>query len=205
MTDLQPLFHEYGVGLEEIRSIREHFRKSAEEEYAYQMRELGRTKVSRLVEHDVSALAHICRQISEAYEHWILLTWDRALIGVGNKLNACGWVVNPSILYDFVKVYRPPDEAQLCTLAHAIARTQDEPLVVSAQIMDRIVAAASDRIGDWKFREEIVKFTDELLARIDLSDADYPGWVDKETDDFLAKLGINVPSLDELEVDIPDH
>jgi len=202
MTDLQPLLHHYQVELEEIRQIRQHFRTDVEREYTYQMKELHRTKAGKLVDHDVSALAHVCGQISENDERWILLTWDRVLIAVGRQLSACGWVVNPSVLFDFIQPYRPLTETHLCNLAHALARTHDKPLAVSAQIIDRAVQVSGDRMQDWEFRKQIDKFTNELIDRIDFSDANYPEWVGKKTDSFLKKLGIAIPSLDDLEISL---
>lgn len=199
MTNLQPLFHEYGIEFEEIPGIPPHYSKDVEIEYSFYLEQLQRHKSSRLIEHDILAVSHLKRQIAEKYEHWVLLTWDRAMISLGEKLDGCGWIISPDVLYEFAKPYRPISESQFCTLAHAIARTQYEPLAISAQVIDRVVRLAGDRIQDWELRKKIDEFTSDLLNRIDLKDARYYEWVDSETDEFLKGLDIEINSLDESE------
>lgn len=201
MTELQPLFHEYSVEFEEIPRIPQHYTRDIEVEYSYYLKELKRSKNFKLLNHDVLAMSHLKKQIAEKYEHWVLLTWDRAMISVGKKLEGCGWIISPDILYEFAKPYRPISESQLCTLAHAIARTQDVPHFISAQIIDRIVYVAGDKIQDWELKKKIAEFTDDLLGRIDLADVRYNEWVNNETDEFLKKLGIEKPSSDEFNHD----
>ena len=201
MTDLQPLFHEYNVEFEETPLIPQHYTRDIETEYAYILKDLNRSKNSKLIEHDVSAMGHIGRQIAEKYEHWVILTWDRAMILLGKKLDKYGWIISPDILYEFAKPYRPISESQLCTLAHAIARTQNEPNNISAQVIDRIVQVAGDKIRDWELKKKIEEFTKELLNRIDLKDTRYNDWINNETDEFLKKLGIKKLSSDEFNLD----
>ena len=201
MTNLQPLFHDYGVEFEETSNIPSKYTKDIETEYAYNLHKLNRSKNTKLIEHDVSAMGHIGRQIAEKYEHWILLTWDRAMISLGKILDQYGWEISPDILYDLAKPYRPISESQLCTLAHAIARTQEVPQSISAQILDRIVYVAGDKIQDWKFKEKIDEFTAELLGRIDLEDEQYNELVSSEIAEFLKRLGIEDSSSDEFNLD----
>lgn len=125
------------------------------------------------------------------------------MISVGKKTDGYGWIISPDILYQFAKPYRPVSESQLCTLAHAIARTQNVPNNISAQVIDRIVNVAGDQIQEWKLEEKIKAFTQDLLSRIDLTDARYleNDWVNNETDQFIKKLGIERPSSDKVNLD----
>jgi len=201
MTNLQLLFYDYGVEFEEIPRIPSHYTKDIEIEYAYNLQNLKRTKNTNLIEHDVLAMGHIRRQIAEKYEHWILLTWDRAMISLGRTFEQCGWIISPDILYDLAKPYRPISESQLCTLAHAIARIQQKPQDISAQILDKIVYVAGDKLRDWELKEKVDQFTAEVLGRIDLEDEKYNELVDNETNEFLKKLGVERPFKDEFDVD----
>ena len=198
MTNLQPLFHDYGVEFEEVPKVPLHYSKDIEVEYTHNLQELNRVKSNMLIEHDISALGHIGRQVAEEYECWIFLTWDRAMISIGRTFDQYGLVISPDIVYDLAKSYRPISESQLCTLAHAIARTQEKPQAISAQIIDRIVCVAGEMLQDWELKKRIDQFTTALLERIDLEDERYNEKMDKEIKIFLKEIGVEEASSGEL-------
>ena len=86
MSDLQPLFRDFGVEYENIEKIPQHFHDDVHKAYAYSMHALGRDKFGLLIEHDVEVISHLRRCVSETGESRLCLTWDAVMIGVGRDL-----------------------------------------------------------------------------------------------------------------------
>jgi hypothetical protein len=193
MSELEPLFRDYGIKYEHIEGPPVHYRREVEIEYLYCLNKLKRSKSARLIDHDVIALSHMRRCISERGESRMCLTWDGAMIQVGRKLDDCGWVVSPHEAVDLVQPYLPLSEVKLCALAHGLARIEEQPNETSARILDRIVLLAKEKLQDWQFREKIKLFKQDLLKRVDISDLRYSDWIDAETDKFLRGEGVDVP------------
>jgi hypothetical protein len=194
MDELQPVFRDYGVEFEFVKSIPAHFRKDVELEYDFALHQLGRTKSPILVEHDVLQLSHCRRQLAEGESARVCLTWDGAMIGVGRKLLDCGWVVSPHEAADFVQPYLRLDESKMLALAYALASVREKPKEVAGRILDRVVKLASERLQDWEFREKVKALRQRVLDRIDLDNPRYADWIDQETDRFLQNEGVAMPS-----------
>jgi hypothetical protein len=198
MSELQPLLQNYGVEHESVTHVPTFYRKDVETEYTFRLQERQISKPSHLLENDVLILAHIIKKIREKGEHWMFLTWDRTTIGVAKVLSNCGWVVGPDIACDFTQAYRPLSESHLCALAHSIARSREKPLEISARVIDRIVQIASDdKLHDWRLQKEITRFREELLSSINLESEYDEDWIDKQTTEFLKRVGIE-PSTQDL-------
>ena len=65
--------------------------------------------------------------------------------------------------------------------------------------MDRIVKYASEEIQNWEFKQELSEFKKELIDSVDITSEDANIEIDKKTDEFLRKFGINI-TIDESEV-----
>lgn len=193
MSDLQPLFEEYGIGFHEIPAPREHFTREATTEYAYVLRDLNRSKSSVLTDHDTQVLAHLSQRASEQAMHDILLTWDRTMIDVARKLKDCGWVVSPHDVADLAQASTPLSQGALCALAHSVARTLARPEEIGGRIIDRIILLAGANLAEWEFRQKAKLFRDEALNRLDASGKLYDlRMFDDETDRFLRDEGVDV-------------
>lgn len=196
MPDLQRLLHDYGVEFETTPRVPEALRRDIEIEYTYRLQEMRVKKSPILVRHDVETLAHIKRGISENGEHWIVLTWDKAMIGVAAARGDNGWVVSPEVALDFAQPYRRLPDATLCAISHRIARSREGALSLTAGILDRITTLAGERVQDWEFRKHLRQFRDQIIARADVSGSDYSNAIEQETDKFLESMGIHVPQED---------
>ena len=196
MPDLQRLLSEYGVEFESTPRVSEAIRRDIEIDYTYRLKEVRGQKSPILIRHDVDALAHIKRGVSEMGQHWILLTWDKIMIAVAAGRPDSGWVVSPELALDFAQPYRRLPDSVLCTVSHRIARSREGSLSLTAGIIDRITTLAGERLQDWEFRKHLKQFRDNIVARADLSNPDYSDWVDKETDKFLQSVGIQLTSAD---------
>ena len=196
MPDLQRLLSEYGVEFESTPRVSEAIRRDIEIDYTYRLKEVRGQKSPILIRHDVDALAHIKRGVSEMGQHWILLTWDKIMIAVAAGRPDSGWVASPELALDFAQPYRRLPDSVLCTVSHRIARSREGSLSLTAGIIDRITTLAGERLQDWEFRKHLKQFRDNIVARADLSNPDYSDWVDKETDKFLQSVGIQLTSAD---------
>ena len=192
MPDIQHLLVEYGVAFESLAHPPDAIKREFQIEYTYTLDQINRRKPAFLIEHDVDSLAHVKRQVSERGEHWILLTWDRAMITVGRKLVDGAWVISPETACDFIQPYMQLSEGSLCSLSHRIARGVERQHGLSAQIIDKVIAFAADELLDWQFREEFRKFKDGVLDRVDFESPNYAQWIDSETDRFLESMGVDL-------------
>lgn len=195
MTDLQARFREYDVEYEYINNLIDVYRVDFEREYTFLLNERSIDKKKVLLDHDVFALGHAKRQITEKGEYRIILTWDRLMIEVGQKFSDCGWIVSPDIAGNFLQPYISLNEKHFCALAHTIARAQPGPLAVTARIIDMVIAYASEKLQDWEFRKQLEEFKRNLLERVDFSRREYANWVDSETQNFLSSQGVEIENL----------
>jgi hypothetical protein len=195
MTDLQPLFSEYGVSFEDTPRVPDQYKVSIDSEYMHTLREQGRDdKDDGLVKHDTEILSHISRNYAEKNEKIICLTWDRTMLAVGTKVDVGGWIVSPVEASDIIQTRLNISNKRLLSLAHSVARTIEFPRVIGARILDRVVQLASDKLEDWEFREKLKNFKNEALARIDTSKNEYHFFeFDQKTDSFLKDQGVSIP------------
>jgi len=208
MTDLQRQFSGYGVQFAYIPRVHDIHEKEVEILYAFHLQRWGRQKSARLVDNDVQVLSHIKRQVAEQHECWIFLTWDRAMLSVGQERQDCGWVVSPDVVNDFAAGSAKLTDIELCALAHSLAKTQEEPLLVVARVIDHVAELADERLQDWEFQKRLRTFANELYERIDLKAVIYEDVIERETDKFLAEAGIDLSKKKlggQAEEYLPDH
>jgi hypothetical protein len=132
-------------------------------------------------------------QISQEKEHWVVLTWDKSMIVVGQKVPGSGWVVSPEVALDFTQPYNSLPETKLCAVSHRIAQMRASAHYLSAEFIENIVRHAKEQLQDWQFRTRLATFKEKLLARVDYSTPDYATWLESETDVFLQSENINTP------------
>ena len=192
MSELQSLFTHYNIDCEFIERLSDTYIIDIEKEFSYILGNRSTTKIKILLDHDVFALGHSKRQITENSEYRMILTWDRIMIEVAQNISNCGWVVSPDIASVFLQPYRPINEKHFCRLAHTIARSQVKPLEVTARIIDTIVTFASQKLQDWEFIEKINTFKNGILDLVDFNKPEYLNWVDKEIEKFLINEGIKI-------------
>jgi hypothetical protein len=192
MSDLQPLLRDFGVDYEQVSRVPQHFRDDVEKVYAHKMRDLGRKKYGLLIEHDVFVLSHLRRSRKENGESRICLTWDAVMIGVGQEMIDCGWVVSPHEAADFVQAFKPLGQAKLISLAHSLAGINDRPMAAAARIIDTVVRYAKDKLQDWEFQEKVDALKADLLGRIDITSAAYRDYIEEATEEFLRTQGVDL-------------
>jgi len=192
MTELQEKFMKYGVKFYFLNKHDDIFQKELETEYIYYLDKWARHKSSKLIDHDVWVVAQIKREVSQQNKCWMVLTWDRAMLSVGQNVNSCGWIISPEIACDFVATSNPLGEMELCALSHALAKAHDEPLMLTARIIDHITEMADEKLQDWEFQIKIRNFSEQLYKRIDLKSVMYDDLIEKETDRFLQEVGIDI-------------
>jgi len=195
MRDMQQMLSEYSVTLEEIPKLLIEDTRDVQEEYLYYLREHNKSKPNKLIDHDVTVLAHIRRQVANLNEPWIFLTWDKTMIEVGAKLGNTGLVINPEPLSDFMQGGKPINEVCLCRLAHSLARAKDTSHIIAARIIDRFAFYAGEKLNDAHFRRDFKQFKDELIKEITFDEElNFPK-IDEKIDEFLRKSGVPTSSF----------
>lgn len=200
MVHVQRLLEDYGVIFEWIDNAMHSNNREIETTFIFKLKELKRDKRPLLLEHDVQVLSHITNRISQHREIRMCLTWDASMIAVGRELGTCGWIVSPDEASDIVQSRLPLSGEKLVSLAVSLAKAQEKPSVLGANIIDRVVAMASENLKDWQFRKRLKEFQEEALQRIDLSNTKY---IDTQAvaDEFLKAEGIEVPKSDSEGID----
>lgn len=192
MTELQRKFSQYNLEFVYIPRTRDIHQIEVETKYAFYLRQWRREKSQRLIDNDVQVLSHVKREVSQKDECWMFLTWDRAMLSVGQETEGCGWVVSPDVANDFASAGLNLTDVELCALAHSLAKTHEEPLIVTARIIDHVAEIADARLQDWEFQNRMRQFSHELYARIDFKSAMYNDVIERETDRFLQEAGIDL-------------
>ncbi len=191
MTDIQSILNHSNVEFVSVPFYDHEKCKFFEEEYAYHLSDLEIEKPSHLINHDIWALQFTNDKIVNDNEHWIILTFDRSLIAFGKTEHYKGWITNPIKFLDITEARKALSENKFISLLHTVATYSEQTLSVGARIMDRIIMYASKEVQNWEFKQEIEKFKQELISSTKL-DGDYQIEVDKRTDEFLKKKGIEI-------------
>ncbi|MCB2377315.1 hypothetical protein LGH70_06955 [Hymenobacter sp. BT635] len=166
--------------------------KDFEMEYTYHLSELGIDKKHNLISHDIYALQFVNDRIINNHEHWIVLTYDTAMISVSKSKLFQGWIANPIKFLDFAEVTKPLGEARLISLVHSFATFSEKTLAVGARIIDRVIAYAAPEMQNWEFKRDIDIFKTEVIESINLEKIERFEEIDIKTDEFLKKHGIKV-------------
>lgn len=193
MIDIQSILNRSNVEFISVPSYNHERCKYFEEEYIYYLNNLEIEKPSHLIKHDVWALQFTNDKIVNDDEHWIILTFDRSLINFGKKEYYKGWIADPIKFLDITETKKTLPENKFISLLHTVAKYSEQTLSIGARIMDRVIMYASKEVQNWKFKQDIEKFKRELISDTELGlNSDYQIEVDRRTDDFLKKNGIEL-------------
>lgn len=198
MTDIQSILNHSNVEFISVPFYDHEKCKYFEEEYAYHLNELGIEKPTHLINHDIWALQFTNDRIVEDNEHWIILTFDRSLIAFGNTEHYKGWITTPFKFLGITETKKTLSENKFISLLHTVATYSEQTLSIGARIMDRIIMYASKEIQNWEFKQDVERFKQELISNTKF-DSDYKIEVDRQTDEFLKKKGIEI-KFDENEI-----
>lgn len=191
MTDIQSVLNQSNVEFITVPFYDHDKCKYFEEEYAYYLSDLEIEKPTHLINHDVWALQFTNDKIINDKEHWIILTFDRSLITFGKTEHYKGWIADPIKFLDITETKKTLSENKFTSLLHTVATYSEQTLSIGARIMDRIIMYASKEVQNWEFKQDIEKFKQELVSDVKLG-KDYQIEVDRRTDEFLKKRGIEI-------------
>lgn len=191
MTDIQSVLNQSNVEFITVPFYDHDKCKYFEEEYAYYLSDLEIEKPTHLINHDVWALQFTNDRIINDKEHWIILTFDRSLITFGKTEHYKGWIADPIKFLDITETKKTLSENKFTSLLHTVATYSEQTLSIGARIMDRIIMYASKEVQNWEFKQDIEKFKQELVSDVKLG-KDYQIEVDRRTDEFLKKKGIEI-------------
>jgi hypothetical protein len=187
MQDLQAKLNDYDINFCQISNVTSNS-KAIEKVYTYVLNENNASKSELLLKNDINAVSYICKKVVESNEHWILLTWDKIMIQVGQQIDNSGWIISPEIALDFTTTYRQRELTKLCSLSHNIAKSRDRIGVLSAKILDNIVTSINCEQLDWELQEKINNFKDNLLESINFTNPSYMDFLEKKTSIFIESL-----------------
>ncbi|NCC18646.1 MAG: hypothetical protein EOM29_06870 [Bacteroidia bacterium] len=200
MTDIQSILNKSGIEFINVPYYEGDSCKYFEEEYTYLLRELNIDKQTHLTNHDIWALQFTNDLILNEGEHWIILTYDKSLISIGNSSNYKGWITTPIKFLDITESCKSLSENKFISLIHTVATYSEQTLSIGARIIDRIVLFASKEMGNWEFKQDIEKFKSQYIKSILNSNLDI-FQIDRKTDEFLKGKGINIEINEEVLID----
>lgn len=203
LTTMQSYFTRYGIEFEEIPPYDADKLETIINQYADYLESEGKTKKMHLLRNDAKVLNHINEKISQDGEHWMMLTYDRTLIDVAQQQKNLGWVCAPTDFIDMTAMSTTSSEETIFSLMHSVASMSERTLSIGARILDNIIMYASKQMQEWEFKQEVEKFKEEMVQRVIKSEnRDINGMIEKETEDFLKKHGVNVSDEDESAIEI---
>ena len=197
MTNIQSQFTRNGIMFQEMPNYSQEDLKSIETEFTFYLKENKINKSPQLTINDVLSLNFTNERSSKFGEHWMILTYDRTLINVSKNVNSFTWVNTPFTFLDLTEMSKDITEKKLSALVHSMAAFSERTLSIGARILDRIILYASDKIQNWQFQEDIEALKQEVISSIPPDDTNFKDEVDRKTNEFLAKHGINVNYNDE--------
>ena len=200
MTDIQSMLVKNGINFIDVPFYEDGDCEYFEKEYMYKLEANDIDKRSNLIKHDTYALKFTNDKIINDLENWIILTYDKSMISVSQSNIYNGWIANPVKFLDFTETTKPLSEAKLISLVHSVATYSEKTLSVGARIIDRVIKYASKEMQNWEFKNEIENFKNDLIRDLDFNESDYENKIDKKTDEFLEKYGIN--QNDETSIDV---
>lgn len=192
MTNLQSFFTRNGIIFQEVPNYSSDDLKREQNEYNYYLKENGIDKSDNLMQNDSISLHFTNERSDKNGEHWMVLTYDRTLINVANNLNSSTWVNTPFTFMELTEMSKDLSEKEFSSLVHSMATFRPETLSISARVLDRIILYASDKMQDWQFKQLTEQFKNDIIKSISIDDTNFLGEVDKRTNEFLLKHGIDV-------------
>lgn len=201
MTDLQSHFTRTGgmIYMDFPRYDSEGL-QAIEEQYSIYLEKHCIEKSHKLLMNDVTALKYIDEKSAQG-ENWMMITYDNSLIGVAKQCGNYGWITTPYDFLEMVDISRPLSETELTSLVHSVAHFSESTLSVGARIIDKIVLYASDKVHNFEFQQELTKFKAEM-QNISPKSKNYLSEIDRRTDEFLTKHGVELSSAEEADADI---
>ena len=197
MTDMQSILGRAHVEFIDVPFYEEDDCIDFEKEYMFQLSEFEIEKKSHLIRHDTYALQFTSDQINKNQEHWIVMTYDRSMIGVSKSSVYNGWITSPIKFLGYTEITKPISEAKLVSLVHSVATFSEKTLAASARIIDRVVRFASKEMQNWEFKKEVEQFKKETLQSINLDQPNYEIEIDRKTDELLIRLGVSQGNKDD--------
>lgn len=191
-TDIQSILERANVQFIEVPFYNPGDCKDFEVEYTHRLNELGIEKKAHLINHDIYALQFTNDKITKDGEHWIILTYDTSMISISKSDLFHGWITNPIKFLDFAESTKPLSETKLISLVHSFATFSERTLAAGARIIDRVLTFAAPQMQNWEFKNEIANFKREVIQTVDLDKTDFIVQIDKKTDEFLKKHGIEL-------------
>lgn len=195
MTDLQTILTRSDIEFLESPKYDHSQCSTFEKEYLYYLNQYKMDKPKKLIDHDVWALQLTNNLITCDREHWLILTYDKALINVGKTDVFSGWVATPDRFLSFTENFRPLAEAQYISILHSFASYSEKTLSAGARIIDKIVQYASSEMQNWEFQKDFNEFKKGVIDNTDLNLPNAIEQLDVKTEEFLKKHGIDPKSV----------
>lgn len=192
MTDIQSILSRGDVQFIDVPFYNPGDCKDYEIDYTYRIKEMEIDKKPLLINHDIYALQFASDRITKDQEHWIILTYDTTLIAVSQNDTFPGWITNPVKFLDLVEGTKPLHESKMVSMVHSFATYSERTLSAGARIIDRIITFAAPEMQNWEFKNEIDILKKEIIRNTNLEKPDFIVQVDKQTDEFLKKHGIEL-------------
>ena len=203
ITTMQSYFTRNGIEFEEVQQYDADRLEAIISKYTDYLETEGKTKKMHLLRNDAKVLSHINEKISQEGEHWMMITYDRTLIEVAQRSKNLGWVCVPTDFIDMTAMSSVNGEETIFSLMHSVASMSERTLSIGARILDNIIMYASQQMLEWEFKQEVEKFKEEMVQRVIKSEnRDFISVIDKETEDFLKKHGVNMADEDESIIEI---
>ena len=190
MTDIQSILNRSGVEFIDVKKYSHEDCQEFEKAYSHILDEFSKNKPKHLIDHDVWALQMTRDAMVNKGDHYLILTCDKTMISIGRSERYPGWIITPHRFLDLVSIHGPLADSKYISLLHSLASFSEKSLSAGARIIDRAVQLASPEMQNWEFLEKIQAFKKDLLAEADLDAFDVDARLDRETLNFLRKLGV---------------
>jgi hypothetical protein len=197
MTDISSTLTGSGVEFVEVPYYDHDSCAAFEKDYMYFVNERNLDKPPHLMKHDIWALQFTHDSVKQKGEHWLILTYDRAMIDVYRNGAFSGWITNPYSFLDMTQCEKQMSETSYVTLMHSIATYSEKTLSAGSRIIDRVVQYASREMQNWEFKQDVDNFKKEVLETVDLNSQNAMHEIDCKTDDFLKSRNINIKIKEE--------
>lgn len=192
MNDIQSLFTRNGIKYQEIPNYSPDDLKQEQNEYSFYLREKAIEKSDSLMKNDAITLHFTNEKSRKENDHWMILTYDRSMINVANNINSSTWVNTPFTFLELTEMTKELSEREFSSLVQSMVTFRSKTFEIGARILDRIILFASDKMQDWEFMESIQEFKSEMVEMIPKDDTNFLSEVDKRTNEFLSKHGVEI-------------
>ncbi|MCV9879251.1 hypothetical protein [Brenneria izbisi] len=202
MTDIQSILNKSGVQFIDTPFYQNGDCVQFEREYNIHLESRNQTKSPYLMDHDLWALQFTHNEITDLNAHWIILTFDNAMIKVSKEARHSGWVVSPYKFLDITASSQSLSDTQYFSLVHSLAVSSTKTLSIGARIIDRVISYASEQFQNWEFKRDFETFKSNLISELDDNDVsfeDEDSELNKKVDEFLRTKGIVIHNEEDSE------